>query len=66
MEEIIEIKQFENRVKRFEEENKGEYSYLKLNEELEEKKGRLRDIWSDRLAGAPKDVNVWYQILSTR
>ena len=39
---------------------------MKLVEELNHKKSRLRDIWSDRLSGAPKEVEVWYKILSTR
>ena len=39
---------------------------MKLVEELNRKKNRLRDIWADRLAGAPKEVDVWYKILSTR
>lgn len=47
-------------------ENVGEYQYLKLNEELEQKRKQLRDIWQDRLSGAPKDINVWYRLLSTR
>jgi len=66
MEEIIELKLFEQKVFKASTENLGEYSYLKLSEELENKKKQLKDIWADRLSGAPKDIVVWYRILSTR
>ena len=39
---------------------------MKLVEELNLKHNKLRDVWADRLAGAPKEVDVWYKILSTR
>lgn len=66
MEEIIELKTFENKVFKASQDSKGEYSYIKLVEELNSKQNKLRDIWADRLAGAPKEVDVWYKILSTR
>ncbi|CAD8184910.1 unnamed protein product [Paramecium octaurelia] len=66
MEEIIEIKQFENKVQKAAQENVGEYSYIKLLDELEIRKKKLKDIWHDRLSGAPKDIDVWYRLLSTR
>ncbi|CAD8130880.1 unnamed protein product [Paramecium sonneborni] len=47
-------------------ENVGEYSYIKLLDELEIRKKKLKDIWHDRLSGAPKDIDVWYRLLSTR
>jgi FKBP12-rapamycin complex-associated protein len=66
MEEIIDIKTFENKVEKVPVENKGEISYLKMTGLLEEKRQKLKNIWHDRLAGAPKSVDVWYNILSTR
>lgn len=66
MEEIIELKTLENRVKKASVDIQGEYSYTKLVDELETRKKRLQDIWADRLHGAPKEVEVWYKILSTR
>ena len=47
-------------------ENKGEFSYLKMVELLEQKKEKIKNIWHDRLTGASKSVDVWYKILSTR
>jgi len=35
-------------------------------DELEIRKKKLKDIWHDRLSGAPKDIDVWYRLLSTR
>lgn len=66
MEEIIELKFFENKVLKAGQENVGEYSYIKLQDELELRKKKLKDIWHDRLSGAPKDIDVWYRLLSTR
>jgi FKBP12-rapamycin complex-associated protein len=66
MEEIIELKAFENKVQKSSLENKGEFSYLKLVELMQEKREKIKDIWHDRLAGAPKSVDVWYKILSIR
>jgi FKBP12-rapamycin complex-associated protein len=37
-----------------------------MMEELDTRRNKLKDIWADRLAGAPKEVGVWYKILSTR
>ncbi|CAD8129655.1 unnamed protein product [Paramecium sonneborni] len=66
MEEIIEIKQFENKVQKAAQENVGEYSYIKLLDELEIRKKKLKNIWHDSLSGAPKDIDVWYRLLLTR
>jgi FKBP12-rapamycin complex-associated protein len=66
MEEIIDLKTFENKVEKASLEFNGEYQYMKMVEELNSRKQRLQDIWSDRLHGAPKEVEVWYKILSTR
>lgn len=66
MEEIIEIKLFKNKVKNAETESAGEHSFIKLKAELDLREKKLKDIWHDRLNGAPKDIDVWYRLLSTR
>ena len=60
---MIELKMYEKKAKA---ETKGEYSFYRMNELLNEKRQKLMNRWHDRLAGVPKTVDVWYQVLSTR
>jgi serine/threonine-protein kinase mTOR len=58
MEEIIEIKEFEESIENLNRESKGELK----NEMLQEYKRRLvllQDTWADRLNGNPKDIDTW-------
>ncbi|EGR30890.1 phosphatidylinositol 3- and 4-kinase family protein, putative [Ichthyophthirius multifiliis] len=66
MQEIIEIKEFEDKVKQAQKENREGLTKIYLQQDLEQKKKQLQDVWIDRLNGNPKDIDTWQNILSVR
>lgn len=62
MEEIIQLKEFEEKIENLNKETKWELK----NEMMSEYKRRLhllQSTWEDRLNGNPKDIDTWQKVL---